>query len=295
MTFYKKKSRKLEIYTVVKDAAKRAQIYIQRKKVSGKEADLALEMTKDYYEVGYIISGSRKIITPTRTYEASAGMVGITHPYIYHKSIAVAEEEYEYVLIRFTPAYVEPLIKTVEKAFVEKINDQTIFHFSQKSQKKILNMFLDMVEEYEKELPHREFILQGMLFRLLFAIYEERLSESSVIVNANTLTPPIMQALAYIETNFKSNPTLEEVAKKVGFSTAYFSRLFSRQMGMSYTEYLDKIKIKHVQILLTQTNKTIMEIAEETGYCHGNYLNAQFKKRFGMTPGQYRKKNKELI
>ena len=37
------------------------------------------------------------------------------------------------------------------------------------------------------------------------------------------------------------------------------------------------------------------EIAEETGYCHGNYLNAQFKKHLGITPGQYRKKNKELI
>jgi len=280
---------------VAKDATKRAQIYVQRKKLAGKEQNLALEMTKDYYEVGYIISGSRKIITPTRTYDASAGMVGITHPYIYHKSVAVAEEEYEYVLIRFTPEYVEPLLQEVGSTFVDKINDQTIFRFSPESQKKIQTMFLDIVEEYEKALPHREFILQGLLFRLLFAIYEEKLSESSVIVNANTLTPPIMQALAYVETNFKGNPTLEELAKKVGFSTAYFSRLFSKQMGMSYTEYLDKIKIKHVQILLTQTNKTIMEIAEETGYCHGNYLNTQFKKHFGMTPGQYRKKNKELI
>jgi len=280
---------------VAKKTVKRAQIYVQRRKVFGDESNLALEMTKDYYEVGYIISGSRKIITPTRTYDASAGMVGITRPYIYHKSVAVAEEEYEYILIRFTPSYVEPLLQAVGKNFVDKINVQTIFQFSTESQKKICNMFLDMVEEYEKELPHREFILQGLLFRLLFAIYEEKLSESNVIVNANTLTPPIMQALAYIETNFRSNPTLEEVAKKVGFSTAYFSRLFSRQLGMSYTEYLDKIKIKHVQILLTQTNKTIMEIAEETGYCHGNYLNTQFKKHFGMTPGQYRKKNRDLI
>ena len=280
---------------MTKETAKRAQIYIQRKKISAHEPNLELEMTKDYYEVGYIISGSRKIITPTRTYEASAGMVGITHPYIYHKSVAIADEEYEYVLIRFTPSYVEPLLQTVGNAFVEKMNDQTIFRFNKEAEKKILNMFLDMVEEYEKEIPHREFILQGLLFRLLFTIYEERLLESGIIVNENTLTPPIMQALAYIETNFKSNPTLEDAAKKVGFSTAYFSRLFSRQLGMSYTEYLDKIKIKHVQILLTQTNKTIMEIAEETGYCHGNYLNTQFKKHFGMTPGQYRKKNKELI
>jgi len=279
---------------VAKDTTKRAQIFVQRRKVNKNEPNLMLEMTKDYYEVGYIMSGSRKIITPTRTYDASAGMVGITHPYIYHKSVAIAEE-YEYILIRFTPAFVEPLMQTVGNTFAEKMNDQSIFHFRPEAQKKICNMFLDMVEEYEKDLPYREFILQGMLYRLLFAIYEERLSESGIITNPNTLTPQIMQALAYIETNFKNNPTLEETAGKIGFSTSYFSRLFSRQMGMSYTGYLEKIKLKHVQILLTQTNKTIMEIAEETGYCHGNYLNAQFKKTVGMTPGQYRKKNRELV
>ena len=156
-------------------------------------------------------------------------------------------------------------------------------------------MFLEMVEEYEKKIPYREFILQGMLFRLLFAIFEERQMETGITENKHTLNLPVMRAIAYMETNFRSNPSLEDVAKKVGFSTAYFSRLFSKQLGMSYTEYLDQIKIRHVQILLTRTNKTIMEIAEETGYCHGNYLNAQFKKHLGITPGQYRKKNKELI
>ena len=280
---------------MVKETTKRAHIYVQRRKVHGDETNLALEMTKDYYEVGYIISGSRKIITPTRTYEASAGMVGITHPYIHHKSIAVAEEEYECVLIRFTPSYVEPLLQAVENTYVDKMSAQTIFHFSPESQKKICNMFLEMVEEYEKKIPYREFILQGMLFRLLFAIFEERQIETGITENKHTLTPPVMRAMAYMETNFRSNPSLEDVAKKVGFSTAYFSRLFSKQLGMSYTEYLDQIKIRHVQILLTRTNKTIMEIAEETGYCHGNYLNAQFKKHLGITPGQYRKKNKELI
>ena len=279
---------------MVKEMTKKAQINVQRRRVSGNEPDLALEKTKAYYEVGYIMSGSRKIITPTKTYEASAGMVGITYPYIYHKSVAIAGGDYEYILIRFTPAYIEPLLQAVENTYLEKLNEQTIFHFSSESQKKICNMFLEMVEEYEKDIPYREFILQGMLFRLLFTIYEERLVESGITINENTLTPPVMQALAYIEMNFKSNPTLEETAGKIGFSTSYFSRLFSRQLGMTYTEYLDKVKIKHAQILLTQTKKTIMEIAEETGYCHGNYLNTQFKKHIGMTPGQYRKKNKEL-
>lgn len=277
-----------------KDIQKTPQIYIVRNKSSAQVPIQTTEMTKDYFEVGYILSGGRKVITPDKTYEAYAGMVGITHPYIYHKTVAISDEPYECILIRFTRAFAEPLIQIVGRTVVEQLNAQTMFIFSEDSQKKIARMFLEMEEEYKKELPYREFILQGMLFRLLFTVYEEKISVSSVITNNESLTPPIMEALVYIEKNFMNNPTLEEIAKVAGFSMAYFSRLFSAQLGKSYTEYLDNVKIKHAQILLTQTRKTIMEIAEETGYCHGNYLNSQFKKKVGMTPGQYRKKNREL-
>ena len=277
-----------------KDIQKTPQIYIVRNKSSAQVPIQTTEMTKDYFEVGYILSGGRKVITPDKTYEAYAGMVGITHPYIYHKTVAISDEPYECILIRFTRAFAEPLIQMVGRTVVEQLNAQTMFIFSEDSQKKIARMFLEMEEEYKKELPYREFILQGMLFRLLFTVYEEKISVSSVITNNESLTPPIMEARVYIEKNFMNNPTLEEIAKVAGFSMAYFSRLFSAQLGKSYTEYLDNVKIMHAQILLTQTRKTIMEIAEETGYCHGNYLNSQFKKKVGMTPGQYRKKNREL-
>lgn len=277
-----------------KAVQKTPQIYIVRNKTSVQVSAQTTEMTKDYFEVGYILSGGRKVITPDKTYEAFAGMVGITHPYIYHKTVAISDEPYECILIRFTRAFAEPLIQMVGWTVVDQLSAQTMFNFSEDSQKKIARMFMEMEEEYKKELPYREFILQGMLFRLLFTVYEEKMSVSNIITNKEALTPPIMESLVYIEKNFMNNPTLEEIAKVAGFSTAYFSRLFSSQLGKSYTEYLDNVKIKHAQILLTQTKKTIMEIAEETGYCHGNYLNSQFKKKIGITPGQYRKKNREL-
>ena len=81
----------------------------------------------------------------------------------------------------------------------------------------------------------------------------------------------------------------EEVAQFAGFSTGYFSHLFHTQLGMTYSAYLTNIQIRHVQLLLSTTTLTIMEIAQETGYCHGEYLSAQFKKKVGMTPKEYRK------
>ena len=131
-------------------------------------------------------------------------------------------------------------------------------------------MFMEMAEEFEKNSPHKEFILQGMLSRLLLTVYEEKLPVSGIVRNMTPLTPQVMDAIVFIEDNYAKNPLLEEAAQEVGFSPAYFSRLFSGQMGMSYSEYLDYVKIRHAEILLVQSKKSIMEIAEETGYCHGN-------------------------
>lgn len=267
-------------------------IYVERKMLGVSYSMPTMKMTRDYYEVGYIISGDRKTITPTEIYYCGAGSVGFTHPYIYHRTMAASDEPYERILIKFTLDFVEPFLQEMGQQMFDQLYEQRICHFSPDSQEKISRMFMEMSETFEKGGPHKEFILQGMLFRLLFTIYEEKLPAANVVKNIAPLTPPIMDAIVFIEDNYAKNPTLEEAAQMAGFSPAYFSRLFSAQIGKSYTEYLDNVKIRHVLILLTQTKKTIMEIAEETGYCHGNYLNSQFKKKMGMTPGQYRKARK---
>lgn len=266
-------------------------IHVERKILGVSYSMPTMQMASDYYEVGYIISGDRKTITPTETYYCGAGSVGFTPPYIYHKTMAASDEIYERILIKFTPDFVKPFISEVGQQVFDQLYEQRICYFPQHIEKRIAKMFMEMAEEFEKNSPHKEFILQGMLFRLLLTVYEEKLPPSNITRNLTPLTPPIMDAIVHIEDNYAKNPTLEQAAQVAGFSPAYFSRLFSAQLGKSYTEYLDNVKIQHVQILLTRTKKSIMEIAEETGYCHGNYLNSQFKKKVGMTPGQYRKQN----
>ncbi len=141
-------------------------------------------------------------------------------------------------------------------------------------------MFQEMYEEFAKERPYTELILQGMLLRLFTTVWEERLPENTTICHSAKLTEPIIDALYYMETHYAKNLTLEELAGNAHLSTAYFSRLFSAQLGKSFSEYLGDIRLRHVQMLLA-----------ETGYCNGDYLSAQFKKKTGMTPSEYRRQH----
>lgn len=252
----------------------------------------SMEMAMDHYDIGYVISGERSIITPLGTYNYGKGMVAGSPPFVYGRTVARSQDKYERVLIKFTPEYIEPFVKEVGQQIFDGIYEKKrVFRFSEEGRIKIEKMFLDMVEEFEKNSLHKEFILQGMLFRLLLTIWEEQLPEEGVEQHPTPLTPPIMDVISFVENEYYRSPSLEEAAQVANFSPAYFSRIFHKQMGKSYSEYLNNVKLRHVQILLTQTDKSVMEIAQETGYCHGNYLNELFKKKFGMTPGKYRKKN----
>ena len=130
--------------------------------------------------------------------------------------------------------------------------------------------------------------MQGMLFRIFTTILEEYIPTETKM-HPKPLSPQIMDAIVYMENHYKEQPSLEEVAKHAGFSAGYFSRLFHSQLGMPYNTYLNNIQLRHVRILLATTDMSVLEIAHETGYCHSEYLSAQFKKKTGMTPTRYRK------
>ena len=265
-------------------------IYVERKAFDAAYVMPAMEMATDHYSLSYIISGDRATITPSGTFSYHAGMVTGSPPFRYARTVSKSDVPYERILIKFSPEIVTPFIEKVGQQIFDGIYEQVFFSFSEDSRVKIEKMFFDMLYEYEKETPYREFILQGMLFRLLLFIWEERIPEEGV--NTAKTTPPIVEAISYIEKSYYQNPSLEETANVAGFSPAYFSRLFHTQMGKSYSEYLSSVKLHHASILLVQTDKSIMEIAQETGFCHGNYLNELFKKKMGMTPGQFRKRKK---
>ena len=248
----------------------------------------SLQMSTDHYNIGMTLQGHRRTITPLYSYPYQAGDVAVAPPFMFHRTISESDGPYERIMIKFTPEFVEPFIKEVGAPIFRQLYETLVYHFTEESQHKIKTMLFDMLAEYEKNTPYKEFILQGMLFRLLTTVWEEHIP-SKPIMNPTPLSPQIIDAIAYMESHYKLQPSMQEVAQYVGFSAGHFSRLFHAQLGMTYSAYLNNIQIRHVQMLLANSDLSIMEIAHETGYCHGDYLSAQFKKKVGMTPSQYRK------
>lgn len=102
------------------------------------------------------------------------------------------------------------------------------------------------------------------------------------------LSPAIIQAVRYCNENFAQKLTLEELASRVQLNKSYFSHIFHQEMGISFGDYLESVRIQNAQQLLRTTGSSMSEIADLVGFANQNYFTKVFKKVTGITPSQYR-------
>ncbi len=111
---------------------------------------------------------------------------------------------------------------------------------------------------------------------------------------ANADTPPLTAQLQrYMEEHYMDNINLNLVADAFGYSPSYISRIFKNQCGVNFTDYLNARRVTAAKELLFETNKTIKEIAQETGLNSATLLIRVFEKYENCTPGEWRRTMKQ--
>lgn len=95
----------------------------------------------------------------------------------------------------------------------------------------------------------------------------------------------------YIESHYSETLTVAFACEFSQLDYNYFSRLFRKETGKTFIEYLNIIRINHAQQMLTLTDYPVSYIAQSVGIPNTTYFNRVFKTTSGMTPKQYRNKN----
>ena len=99
----------------------------------------------------------------------------------------------------------------------------------------------------------------------------------------------IGDAIAYIRQNHGQTLTLDGVAQKVYVSPFYLSHLFKEELGLTFVEYLTRVRVEGAKRLLANGNLSVLGVAEKVGYEDASYFSKVFRRATGMTPNQYRK------
>lgn len=108
--------------------------------------------------------------------------------------------------------------------------------------------------------------------------------------NENVQDDRLIEMLNYIQANYK-DITLDGMAEYFHLSEPYISKYVKEKSGKTFSEHVTHIRLKRAKTLLKNGSMTIENIADAVGYPNVEHFNRTFKKKFDMTPGQYRKQN----
>ena len=104
----------------------------------------------------------------------------------------------------------------------------------------------------------------------------------------NAPNSALLKAVDYINDRYAEHITMEELCTVSGVSKQYLCLLFRQNLSTPPMEYIAKRRIQAAKELLTGSDKTIEEIAEDTGFCGSSYFCKLFKRYEGITPSQFR-------
>ncbi len=101
----------------------------------------------------------------------------------------------------------------------------------------------------------------------------------------------IQSCAAYIEAHLDEDLTLEKLAQQVGYSEYHLSRKFKAETGENIRDYIRYARVERAKLLLTTSELSIREIAEQLCFCTPSHFARVFREITGQLPQQYRKEN----
>lgn len=104
----------------------------------------------------------------------------------------------------------------------------------------------------------------------------------------------VRSCMEYLNYHVEENIDLKEVIASLGYNDCYFSKKFKRETGQSPKDYLLDQRFERARFLLKKSSKSVSEISTQLHFCSQSYFTEQFKKRYHVTPVEYRNQHNEL-
>lgn len=252
----------------------------------------------DKIEILYCLEGALVAFLNGEEHHISAGDMAVINSNEIHQIIGDTDEVNRYLVFKIEP---EMLSTSSQAVFEMKyILPFTISSadYPQIIRKQILDatelpdIFRLVDEENRQKAYGYELAIHGCACRIFLWIlrywHSLGLEISDDAIPANHIDM-LKRAFSYVDTHYMENISASSTAERCNVSYSYFSRMFKKNMGRSFTDYLNQYRITKAERLLISTEKSVTEIALETGFSDAGYFIKVFKKQKGLSPRKFKK------
>jgi AraC-like DNA-binding protein/ligand-binding sensor protein len=122
----------------------------------------------------------------------------------------------------------------------------------------------------------------------IFAEHLALIANQIALQQANVDSPIVGRAKDYVASHQSEPIKLEQIARALNVSTFHFCRMFKQTTGLTFTDYLSRVRIEKAKILLYNNRLRVSEIAYEVGFQTITHFNRIFRKLVGYSPTEYR-------
>lgn len=129
-------------------------------------------------------------------------------------------------------------------------------------------------------------IAMEIFFELLNHFAYEK--ESTQKLEKDTVLERLGEMTEYIELHHREPITLEQISSHFYLSREYFSRFFKQNMGVTFSRYVNEVRLMHIYQDICNSRKGVMELAEEHGFTNYKLFSKMFRETYGSTPREVR-------
>lgn len=255
-----------------------------------------------FIEILYVYKGNISITCNEHTYHLKKGSMLLLPPQAMHSIDSDDESpDFYYAVIKFNINRIQlvgnylPNLNVQLRKIAQLKNPPLLFTEEDFPNLSLADFFNEMVHE----VNHRSYgynsyvysrLSQLMLLFLRSWYYKNIIFDDEEVLERDEYA--FEDVLIYIDLHSHETINVEDLAQMCNMSYSYFAKLFHKQYGQSCKQYIEFIRLSRAENLLLFTDLDLSTIATETGFSDCSHLIRCFRKRYEITPKQYRMKHR---
>ena len=244
----------------------------------------------DWIEIIYLINGDLEVQINNRSRNLKKNEFVVVNPMTIHSTWCRSGNTA--ILLQIPVAFMERFVPDIREYVIAVDMDSPDLRVQTKLAN-IRSVLQDLWIAYQFRAEGYIFRCYSLIFELSYILvhsFSRRVPQSEVRKHQKNLER-IQKIIDYVQKNHIEPISIREIAEEIGLNEIYFSRFFKENMGMTFLEYVNTVRLERIYVDLLNTDHSIRELQERHGFYNEKVFRRMFRDRYGCSPREVRKRD----